>query len=293
VDSVFLSPSGRLRSGWRFLIAALLSFIALLLAESLAAAFYPNLGSQFELLSRTLALVLLLILYDILSRTLDGQRRPMCAMGLGLDRGVIWQILIGGALGAVMIIGAVAWIARHGEVTVNVHWDEHTLRPFFITLFTLMAAAMSEEVLFRGYPFQRLLEAGGAVVAIVVSAAFFAVVHWANPHAGWTGILNTALVGVLLAIAYLRTRSLWFCWAIHFSWNFVLGVVLGLPVSGTRQFAALGEGQARGPLWLTGGDYGIEAALSGTVVILLGILVLLLLTRGKWLRAESKVANKN
>jgi hypothetical protein len=49
--------------------------------------------------------------------------------------------------------------------------------------------------------------------------------------------------------------------------------VLGLPVSGFRYFNLWIYTQAYGPTWLTGGYYGVEAAATGTVAILIGILV--------------------
>jgi hypothetical protein len=51
-------------------------------------------------------------------------------------------------------------------------------------------------------------------------------------------------------------------------------MLYGLPVSGITNFAVVVHGAANGPVWLTGGDYGIEASATGTAVILLGILLL-------------------
>jgi hypothetical protein len=45
-----------------------------------------------------------------------------------------------------------------------------------------------------------------------------------------------------------------------------------------NDFAVAVQGTAEGPGWLTGGSYGIEASLTGSVVILAGVLVLLRLT---------------
>jgi len=51
------------------------------------------------------------------------------------------------------------------------------------------------------------------------------------------------------------------------------------------EFAVLVQGEAQGPLWLTGGDFGIEASASGAVVILLGIAAVMWMT-AKPLNAE-------
>ena len=69
------------------------------------------------------------------------------------------------------------------------------------------------------------------------------------------------------------TGALWLSWGIHFGWNATLGLGLGLPVSGFRYFNLWIYTQAYGPKWLTGDYYGVEAAATGTIAILVGILV--------------------
>jgi hypothetical protein len=99
------------------------------------------------------------------------------------------------------------------------------------------------------------------------------VLHLLNPAAGRWGIANTILIGILLSVAYLRTRALWLPWGIHFGWNTTLGFLFGLPVSGFRFFNVVRHTDATGPTWLTGGSYGVEASATGTVVIALGLLL--------------------
>lgn len=145
----------------------------------------------------------------------------------------------------------------------------------------LLAGALLEEVMFRGYPFQRLLQAVGPVWAVVVLSAMFAAVHLGNPNAGgilsWA-FLNTLAIGVLLAVAYLRTRTLWLPLGIHFSWNFTLGFLFGLPVSGMSDFAVVVHGTASGQSWLTGGAYGLENSLTVAILVLVSVPILILIT---------------
>jgi hypothetical protein len=86
--------------------------------------------------------------------------------------------------------------------------------------------------------------------------------------------INTTLAGVWLAVAYLRTRSLWFPLGIHWSWNWTMGAVLGLPVSGINQITPqpLMRAVDQGPAWLTGGSYGIEGGAACTLVLLISTL---------------------
>jgi hypothetical protein len=146
-------------------------------------------------------------------------------------------------------------------------------------LWALVAAAMVEEVTFRGYPLHRLMEAVGAPAAVVATSCLFGLAHLRNPHASVLGAVNTAEIGVLLALAYVRTRSLWVSWGIHFGWNLTLGMGYGLVVSGLSDFSTVIVGSLQGPPWLTGGEYGIEASATTTVVILVAIVLLLVLVR--------------
>jgi hypothetical protein len=140
---------------------------------------------------------------------------------------------------------------------------------FSLGLFVVAAA--KEEVIFRGYAFQRLAEAITPVGAIAVTSAFFGLAHFANPHRTWISTLNTTLVGIPFCIAYLRTRSLWLPIGIHFVWNFLQGFLFGLPVSGIVFSATVLTARVQGPAWLTGGNYGPEGGLLATPAILLGI----------------------
>ncbi len=142
-----------------------------------------------------------------------------------------------------------------------------------VVLIVLVFGALAEEMMFRGYPFQRLEEAIGPTGAIAVFSLLFAAVHLSNPGASPLGLLNTVLIGIVLAIAYLRTRALWLSWGIHFGWNATLGLLFGLPVSGLRIFNVVTHATAKGPRWLTGGSYGIEASAPGAVAVIIGLVV--------------------
>jgi hypothetical protein len=145
------------------------------------------------------------------------------------------------------------------------------------SLLLFVFAAAAEEMLFRGYPLQTLTRANLAWLGVLLTSVPFAAVHLNNPHAvpGFT-FVNTALAGVWLAVAYLRTRSLWLPLALHWSWNWAQASLLGFPVSGIERIAPAPLLQAinAGPDWLTGGAYGIEGGAACTVALLISTLVI-------------------
>jgi hypothetical protein len=131
----------------------------------------------------------------------------------------------------------------------------------------LLIAATNEELIFRGYPFQKLVESLGPPGAVAVSSACFGLAHLGNSHHTWISTVNTMLVGIPLSIAYLRTRSLWMPVGVHFTWNYVQGFVFGLPVSGYTFSSSLLKVQVHGAAWLTGSEYGPEGGLLCTMVV--------------------------
>jgi uncharacterized protein len=160
----------------------------------------------------------------------------------------------------------------------------HALVLFFLV-------AVFEEVLFRGVVF-RLLEQGlGTWAALALSALLFGFIHFANPGATTLSALAIALeAGVLLAAAYVATRSLWVPIGLHTAWNFFEGPVYGARVSGV-ELPSVFDARLVGPAWLTGGDFGPEAGLPAVILgAALGVLFLVLAARRgqlftpRWLR---------
>ncbi len=137
----------------------------------------------------------------------------------------------------------------------------------FVTLILTFGAA-GEEILFRGYGFQVLLRSIGAYATILPVGVLFGALHAGNPHVTNLGLVNTAGFGMLFGYAFLRSRDLWLPFGLHFGWNFTLPF-FGVSVSGIKIGVAGYEMQWKaGALW-SGGEYGPEASVLTSVVLLL------------------------
>lgn len=271
MDSV--APVSRVRPFFRFLLAVLLGFFALILAESLAEGAVPEQHAVMnEIVGRTLGLIFLFGIFTLLLRTLDNDIRPLpLALGLPLTRGGMRRFGAGNLIGFVLITMAVACIVIFGSYRAAFAGDY----PAMLAILLLVAiASLLEEVALRGYAFQKLMESIGPWPAAIALSGLFGWMHAHNPHANLFSTLNTALVGVVFSIAVIRTGDLWMAWGMHLAWNLALGTLWGLPVSGLTFFSVLVKGQAEGPDWLTGGSYGIEASAVCTVLLLAAIPVI-------------------
>ncbi|WP_353071362.1 CPBP family intramembrane glutamic endopeptidase [Tunturiibacter gelidoferens] len=186
---------------------------------------------------------------------------------------------LGAAVGWGCVVLAVLPMTLTGKLDVQLWMQPRAIWLLLLNLLTLGIAALAEEVAFRGYPFRRLIEAIGPVAATIGMSILFGLGHALNPGATWTGVFVTMLAGLLFSVAWLRTHGLWLSWGLHFAWNASIGVLFGLPISGISDFASVVQTRAFGPLWLTGGSYGPEGAAFTVVVLLIGVGVLIPITR--------------
>jgi uncharacterized protein len=269
----WLSNGERLRAGWRILLFFAL-FFALSVVGQLAASMLPRETLPWGgiLFSAAAALAAGLIM---LTR-LEG--RPPGALGFAWHRAAVGEVWWGLAFGALLIAVAVALLVVSRSayfVSDEGTWGEYGL-VLLSTFFFFTIAAAWEELIFRGYPFQVLVDGIGAWPAIVISSGLFAGLHGWNPNISWLALANIFLAGILLALAYLRTRSLWFATALHVGWNWAMASLFDFPVSGLTGFETplYDVVDAGHDLW-TGGEFGPEAGLVGTIVLVAGTVWLL------------------
>jgi len=205
----------------------------------------------------------------------DGQN--FRALGLWFFPGWWRQAAVGGAAGSLCITLVAMAVARwRGAIASAAALDAGRLSA--LILFFLLAAAF-EELMFRGYGWQRLADSLGLVTASLISSLLFGLAHAGNPRSTLLSITNTILAGVLMCVVRARSQALWMPLGLHFGWNLSLGVVFQYPVSGYQFSGVSSAAFSSAPDWLTGGPYGLEGSLILTAVAALAILVLSLCPR--------------
>ena len=289
LKQVFINSAGRLRSGWRLLIFVLILVILSIFfgavtrkAFGLLVHFTPSSGVARYLenfMFRMIFLLVALLAGFICTRFLEGL--PWRALGLWFHARWVRDFLFGSVIGGVSLALATAIATASGGLSFTISPRAalvQVLQTLVFSALLFILAALAEEALFRGYPLQTLTRANLAWLAVFLTSVPFAAIHLKNPNvaAGFT-FINTALAGVWLAVAYLRTRSLWFPLGVHWAWNWALGSLFGLPVSGITDLAPhpLLRGTDLGPAWLTGGSYGIEGGLACTITLIISTVFIL------------------
>lgn len=201
------------------------------------------------------------------------ERGHLADIGLGWTAASRRNLLIGiaGGAGAAMASILIPVFFRAADIERAPDGRLDWASVFFVSV-VLLFGAIGEELLFRGYGFQVLLGYLGPFATILPFAVLFAFAHLGNPGqgtpvVGFVAPVNTALWGILLGYAFMRSGDLWLPIGLHFGWNWLLPL-LGANLSGLTMGVTGIVFRSRGADLWTGGAYGPEGGLCTTVVVL-------------------------
>ncbi len=147
---------------------------------------------------------------------------------------------------------------------------------------------MAEEVVCCGYMQNGLLVRWGLVISIIVQSLFFAFLHSMNPGIKFMPVMNLFLYAVFIGLLFYYTDNLWIAGGVHSIWNFILGPVMGIEVSGIVMPSTIFKSSFTGAEILTGGSFGMEGSIFTTIVMSLGSLIVVYLLYTKKKEGEKK-----
>ena len=205
------------------------------------------------------------------------ESRGVRTMGLAKRRAVP-DYLIGILLGLGLMTATVMIAWGLGGVTYQGTVSSVPVQPMLLFIGGWMIQGFSEELTFRGYLTVSAGTYHSPVTAVAVSSLAFAAAHLSNDGISVFACVNLTLFGVLAALLFLRTDSIWCVAALHSFWNMAQGNVFGLKVSGIDvgvtffRFDMVADKD-----WVNGGGFGLEGGIATTIVMSLGILVIFLL----------------
>ena len=284
MKEIFYNEFGRIRSGWRFTLFLLLmiffwgffSQIINLILLNLPIGYSPT-SLSAQLVESSIPLILAIFLGWLCGRFLEDL--PFRALGCWFTKNWLKDLFLGLIFGAAAVSFAVLIAAIFGGLTFQINQkagQSAILLSLGISFVIFLIGAAFEEAFFRGYMLQTFTRAKLAWFAILLTSVFFAVVHLGNQGSTWISTANTLLAGIWFSFAYLKTRTLWLPFGLHFMWNWMQGAFFGIEVSGITDIttAPLLTEFDRGPIWLTGENYGIEGGIVCTIALIVFILLI-------------------
>lgn len=261
----FLNSDRQLRNGWWILIFFLV--LAAFLVPTMVLAQQNN----KEVSIGVQALIVLIA-------SLTGQllrRKPLSELFGTLNLRWLIELGAGSLIGSALMLAPALVLRVFGWV--NWHWNPEGISVLLPSLLLFTGVALAEELLFRGFVFQRLLSGLGQWPAQLIISAYFLLTHLSNP--GMTGnvkvmaSLNIFLASILFGLAFIQTKSLAMPLGLHWIANWIQGGILGFGVSGSEQSGLLIPVFGDAPIWLTGGQFGLEASLPGLIFVVITLLL--------------------
>ena len=262
------------RSGWarflrhpivRVVLASFCVALAAGLAYSLAEAVAPK--SARIMWPHLMAASAVMLAYWLYVRVFEGRRLTEFAL-----RGAAAELAAGCAIGAAAVMAVLAVLYAGGSyhpLTLN-RWSIAIVAP----LAEMVFVGVFEEVLCRAIIFRIVERSFGSRAALALSALLFGLAHIPGGNLGVLAFIVTMVAGLLFSGAFMLTRRLWLCIGIHAAWNYTLGSIFSISVSGRPSYGLV-TGALSGPEWLTGGAYGLEG--SAVTLAVLGLLAAALL----------------
>jgi membrane protease YdiL (CAAX protease family) len=291
MNKVFINASeGRMRSGWRILIF-LIIFWCLAAISLVIKPLFGSITKREYLENYSLLIVLILAVAATLSVWISRKyldKQSFASLGLGRRGRAMPDLLFGFVLSAIMagffLLMAVG--LNLVEIT-GVNWDSalqgsrpdsglfglmqsFSVATMLILLFEHILVGYWEELVFRGYLFQNMVNGMGQLPAILLSCLIYGVIHYLNPNATVLSSVIIMLFGFLRIFGYLTTGLLWLSMGMHIGWNFFQGPVFGFAASGHQKATWL-ELNILEPNWLSGGAFGPEGSLLIIPVVLLAL----------------------
>jgi len=213
-------------------------------------------------------------------------KRNISFLGIRLSLTFFIQFLQGSliAFAAVTLPILIAIIFFDFSIKFNI--SDYFYVSLFLRSLAFLFVSLFEETLFRGYLISNLSETFNGKIpallnsfyALIISSFLFAIIHLNNPWSAVLSTINIFLIGIIFGTAYLHFKSLALPIGMHFAWNFTLGNVYGLPVSGFSEDVSIFLVYSKEPNQILGGNFGPE---NSYLIILSILLIYFLITKLK------------
>lgn len=223
---------------------------------------------QYGKVNRRLLMAILFVLLVAYRKPL--QLVPLVTVGFRPRAGWWRQTAFGFGLAVVFLslfcVVVAMWGAWHWDVA-----DKSAGKLMGALVGFLIAAAfigLSEEVLFRGFLLQSLMQGFSTATAVAISSAIYSLMHFLMLSSARSGesilrsCLGLFLLGLVLSYAYLRTRRLYLSMGIH------AGLVFAVKAQ-----TSWGNRVPDAPGWLFGGHYVTGGVLGWALLLLMAVAV--------------------
>lgn len=272
-----------------FLLPAIFIVIAAALTQFVFAPLYfgdPKLASSESRQTFGLYSLFLLIILNVFLWIKFYEKRPFHTIGFTKEN-ALKKYLVGFATGMVMNISVIATLALVGCIEFTSESIAVTginaIGGVLVFLLGYIIQGASEEILTRGWIFQVIGSRYKPWLGVLIASILFSIMHLGNDGVNIFAAINIFLIAILLSLFVMKDSGIWGACGLHSAWNWTLGNVFGLSVSGTGEKTSLIDLNTRGNELLSGGEFGVEGSIILTLLLvgLISVISIFLLRNRK------------
>lgn len=212
------------------------------------------------------------------------QRKPLKEMGLTKRFN---GFFLGAVIGVLLVSLSLCLVVCTGNIEYLGNSKNSYVLSFLLLLGGFIIQGGAEEVLCRGLVFHSLQEKCSLKTAFIISTCLFILPHVSGLFVGGAvygviGVINLILISAVFSGLTMYFKNVWAAWGVHSFWNALLYGMFGLNLSGNQgqSRAIFYFHNAKKNIW-NGGEYGIEASLITSFVLLGCLAVMYLLYKRK------------
>lgn len=264
---------GLVRFGWKIVgFAALV--IACFFLSMTAVGMFPSLMFRNAGYPTSFAALFSIFLFALTWFCLRLEGKSRQSLGLHLDSRRMREFVVGVVLGLMMLLGQAVLLS----FIFGFHWERSTEVGFMALLSGLhffFWTVCGEELIFRGYAFQRLVEGLGVWRAQILIALVFGIYHWLTWGVGgadrFYASLTTGLASIFFGLAFLKTGSLALPIGLHLGWNWASANLLNFSGNPKGLWTLI----MNDPATFIEGTGGLLARLPSLLILTIGCICLM------------------
>lgn len=197
--------------------------------------------------------------------------------------------LIGTVIAVAMLILVVLICILTGSATfIGINRDVN-IKGMLLWALAFIIQGSEEEILCRGFLMNTLKKKISVPLSVLISSTAFVVPHLimapildSGRVYATIGIVNLYLISILFSIITLWRKNIWISCGLHAAWNYVLNTILGLTVSGNEaKMDGLLQIEINKLTIINGSEYGLEAGITTTAIIIITICVIMYIWKGR------------
>nr|WP_315529767.1 type II CAAX endopeptidase family protein [Carnobacterium maltaromaticum] len=274
-ESMLLTKSEQKRNVWlTIFFGIILMFVSQLIAI-LPAEIIKNQGaSEVYTLFSNIIVIGAILLFCLLF-----EKRSLQSLGIQKKSSLL-NIIKGWILGFSLL--TVVFIINMTTNAIHISFDLKSIS--WIYLFTSLVGYLfqgtMEELFCRGFIMNSLSAKYNVWAGIIINTLIFTLLHTLSPGVTVLALINIFLAGLVLSFIFYLSDNLLLVGAFHASWNFMLGPIFGVPVSGLGFYSSVfNTTSLPEKTIINGGNFGFEGGLGLTIPVLVSLAIVFVILK--------------